>query len=118
MYEFWYHYVKPKHGENAKLCYVDMDSFIVYVKTDHIYKCITEGIETRFDTLNFEIDRPLLEGKTKKLIELMKDELDGQITKEFVGLRAKTYNCLKDNNDEEKNAKGTKKCIEKRKHKF
>ena len=48
----------------------------------------------------------------------MKYELDGQITKEFVWLRAKTYNCLKDNNDEEKNAKGTKKCIEKKQHKF
>ena len=30
MYEFWYDYVKPKYGEKAKLCYMDMDSFIVY----------------------------------------------------------------------------------------
>ena len=29
MYEFWYDYVKPKYGENAKLCYIDTDSFIV-----------------------------------------------------------------------------------------
>ena len=36
----------------------------------------------------------------------MKDELGGQIMKEFVALRAKTYNYLKDNNDEDKNAKG------------
>ena len=26
MYEFWYDYVKPKYGENAKLC--DMDTHI------------------------------------------------------------------------------------------
>ena len=41
----------------------------------------------------------------------MKDELGGQIMKEFVRLRAKTNSCLKDNNDEDKKAKGTKKCI-------
>ena len=33
MYEFWYHYVKPKYGEHAKPCYMDTDSFIVHVKT-------------------------------------------------------------------------------------
>ena len=48
----------------------------------------------------------------------MKDELGGQIMKEFVGLRAKTYSYLKDNNDENKKAKGTKKCVIKRKNKF
>ena len=31
MREFWYGYVKPKYGEKAKLCYMDTDSFIVYV---------------------------------------------------------------------------------------
>ena len=32
-YEFWYVYIKPKYGENAKLSSVDTDSFIVHVKT-------------------------------------------------------------------------------------
>ena len=36
IYEFWYDYVKPKYGENVKLCYIDTDSFIVYLKTDTI----------------------------------------------------------------------------------
>ena len=38
----------------------------------------------------------------------MKDELGGKIMKKFVGLRAKTYSYLKDNNDEDKKAKVTK----------
>ena len=54
MYEFWYDYVKPKYGENANLCYMDIDSFIVHVKSDDIYKDNAEGIEARFDTSNFE----------------------------------------------------------------
>ena len=46
----------------------------------------------------------------------MKDELGRQIMKEFVGLRAKTYSYLKDNNDEDKKAKG--RSVIKRKLKF
>ena len=38
--------------------------------------------------------------------------------KEFVELRAKTYSYLKDNDDEYKRAKGTKKCVIKRTLKF
>ena len=41
---FWYDYVKPKYGENAKLCYMDTDSFIVHVKLDYIYKNIAEDV--------------------------------------------------------------------------
>ena len=48
----------------------------------------------------------------------MKDELGGQVMKEYVGLRAKTYSYLKDSVDEDKKAKGTKKCVIKRKLKF
>ena len=46
----------------------DTDSFIVYIKTDDIYKDITEDIETRFDTLNYELERPFPKGKNKKVI--------------------------------------------------
>ena len=38
---------------------MDTDSFIVYIKTDGIYKDIAEDVETRFDTRNYELDRPL-----------------------------------------------------------
>ena len=79
MYKFWSDFVKPKYGENTKSFYMDTDSFIIHVKTDDIYKDIAEDVETRFGTSNFEIERPLPTGKNKKLIGLMKDELDGQI---------------------------------------
>ena len=118
MYEFWYDYVRPKYGENVKLCYMDTKSFVVHVKTEDIYKNIAKYIEERSDTSNFELDRPLPKGKNKKAIGLMKDELGGQITKEFVALRAKTYSYLKDNSDEDKKAKDKKKCVIKSKRKF
>ena len=36
MYEFWCDYLKPKCIEKAQLCYIDRDSFTVYIKTDDI----------------------------------------------------------------------------------
>ena len=72
MYESWYDYVKPKHGEKVKLCYMDTDSLIVNVRTDDIYKDIAEDVETRFDTSNYELDRPLPKGKNKNVIGLMR----------------------------------------------
>ena len=48
MYEFWYDYVKPKYGEKAKLCQMDTYSFIVYIKTDDIYKDIVEELKQGF----------------------------------------------------------------------
>ena len=47
---------------------MNTESFIVHVKTDDIYKDIVEDIETRFDTSDFELDRPLPKGKNKKVI--------------------------------------------------
>ena len=46
---------------------MDTDSFIVYIKTNDIYKDIAEDIETRFYTSNYESDRPLPKGKNKKV---------------------------------------------------
>ena len=66
MFEFWYDYVKLKYEEKAKLCYLDTNSLIVYVKTDSICKDIAEDVETRFDTSNYELDWPLPKGKNRK----------------------------------------------------
>ena len=59
MYKFWYNYVKPygEYSENAKLCYINTDNFIVHIKIDDIYKDTAGDVETRFDTSNFKIDR-------------------------------------------------------------
>ena len=97
---------------------MDTDSFIVYLKTDNIYKDIAEDVKTRFDTSNYELDRLLPKGKYKKVIELIKDELGGKIMTRFVGLRAKTYTYFIDDGSEDKKAKGTKKRVIKRKLKF
>ena len=59
MYEFSYDYIKPEYVEKAKLCYMNTGSFIVYIKTDDIYKDIAEDVETRFDTSNYKLGRPL-----------------------------------------------------------
>ena len=45
MYEFWYDYMKPKYGDNVKLCYMDTDSFIMHIKTEDFYKDIADDVE-------------------------------------------------------------------------
>ena len=79
---------------------MDTDSFIVHAKTEDIYKDIAEDFGKRFDTSNYEVDR--------MLIGLIKNELEGQILKKIVGLRAKTYSYLKENNDGDKKLKVSK----------
>ena len=118
MYEFWYDYVKSKHGEKARLCYMDTDSFIVYIKASDIYKSIADDVETIFDISNYELDRLMPKGKNKKLTGLIKDELGGKIMTNFVGLRANTYSYLIDDGSEYEKAKVTKNCFIKRKVKF
>ena len=118
MYEFCYDYMKPKYGDNVKLCYMDTDSFIIYIKTEDFYKDIADDVECKFDTSNYEVDIPLPTRKNKKVIGLMKDELGEKIIKEFVALRPKTYAYLTDDCEEDKKAKGTKNCVIKRELKF
>ena len=118
MYELWCDYMKPKYNDNVKLCYMDTDSFVMNIKTEDFYQDITNNVEKRFDTSNYEVNRPLPTGKNKKVIGLMKNELGGGIITEFVALRPKTYSYLTDDCKENKNAKGTKKCVIKRMIKF
>ena len=85
MYECWYDYLKPKCSEEVKLSYMDTDSFIVHIQIEDIYKDIAEDVESRFNTSNYEVDRPLPMGKNLKVIGLLKDELGRQIMKKKLG---------------------------------
>ena len=78
--------MKPKYGDNVKLCSTDTDSFIMNIKTKDFYEDIANDVEKRFDTSNYEVNRPLLTGQNEKVIGLMKDELGGKIITEFVVL--------------------------------
>ena len=118
MYEFCNDYMKPKYGDNVKLCYMDTDGFIMNIKTENFCKDIANDVEKRFDTSNYECNRPLPTGKNKKVIGLMKDELGGRVITEFDVLRPQTYSYLTDDCKEDKKAKGTKKCVIKRMIKF
>ena len=51
MYEFWY--FQNQNMVRKKMC------FIVYLKTNDIYKDIAKDAEIRFDTSNYELDRLL-----------------------------------------------------------
>ena len=62
MYEFWYDYVKSK-------CEIITD-----IVADDIYKDIAEDAKTRFDTSNYELERPLLKRENKKVIGLMNNK--------------------------------------------
>ena len=76
---------------------MDKDSFIINIRQKISKK--------RFDTSNYEVNRPLPTGKNKNVIGLMKDELGGKIMTEFAALRPKTYSYLMDNGNSDKKGK-------------
>ena len=60
----------------------------------------------------------ILKGKNKTVIGSMKDELGEKIITKFLGLRTKIYSYLIDDGSTDEKAKGTKKCVIKKKKKF
>ena len=71
---------------------MDTGRFVVYIKTQGIYGDIEKDLEARFDTSNYELDRPWPKRKKEKGIELMKDELGEKIMERSATLRAESKN--------------------------
>ena len=72
---------------------------------------ILQIVLKKVDTSNYEVNRPLSTEKNKKVIEWMKDYLGGKIITESSVLKPKTYSYLMDDGKNDKQAKGTKKCV-------
>ena len=114
MYEFHYDYMRPRYGSKVNLCYMDTDSFVYEIESEDFYRNIAKDVEKRFDVNQYSKDdkRPLPIGKNKKVIGMMKDELNRKIMTEFVALRPKMYAYRKiDKEVEGKRCKGTKNCV-------
>ena len=87
-----------------------------HIKIEYFYEDIAKDVKTRFNTSGYskKDGRPLPIGLNKKVIGLMKDELDGKIMTDFVALRPKLYAYRKLDGKEDKRCKGIKKCVVKK----
>ena len=67
MEELWYDYVKLKYGKTQNYVTWMQTALQSTQKTDDIYVEITKDVETRFDTTNSELEKPLPKEKIKIL---------------------------------------------------
>lgn len=108
LYEFHHEYMSPLYRNSCKILYTDTDSLIYHIQCEDAYENMKRDI-IRFDTSDYPINNvygiPLV---NKKVPGLMKDENNGAIMTEFVGLRAKMYALKVDGKNETKKAKGVK----------
>ena len=116
MYDFHYNYIKKKYGDKAKLLLTDTDSLIYEIQTEDFYKDISGDVKDRFDTSGYPSDHPsgIPSGFNKKVLGMFKDEVNGDIIDEFVGLRAKLYSYKMFEGKESKKCKGVKKSVVKK----
>ena len=86
---------------------MDIDSFIIHIKTEDFCKDITDDVKNKYETSSYEVDRSLPKGTNKKVIikDLMEDVLERKIITELVALRPKTYSYLTDDNENVKKLK-------------
>ena len=116
MYDFHYNYIKKKYGDKAKLLLTDTDSLMYEIQTKDFYKDIIGDVKDRFDTSGYPSDHPsdIPSGFNKKVLGMFKDEVNGDIIDEFVGLRAKLYSYKMFEGKESKKCKGVKKSVVKK----
>jgi len=108
LYEFHHDYMLPMYHDKCKIMYTDTDSLIYLIECNDVYDIMKRDIN-RFDTSDYAVDNvygfPLV---NKKVPGLMKDENNGAIMTEFVGLRAKMYALRVDGKKDTKKVKGVK----------
>jgi hypothetical protein len=108
LYNFHYEYMLPLYREKCKVMYTDTDSLIYHIQCEDVFEHMKRDI-LNFDTSDYSVDNaygiPLA---NKKVPGVMKDENNGAIMTEFIGLRAKMYALKVNGKEDTKKAKGIK----------
>ena len=117
MYDWYYNKLKKKYGENCTMLYTDTDSLLVDIKTNDIYKDMSETKED-YDFSDYPKNHQLHDESNKKVIGKMKDECAGTPIAEYIGLRPKLYTILRADEQLIKKAKGVKKYVIKKQMNF
>ncbi|XP_070522413.1 uncharacterized protein [Cardiocondyla obscurior] len=108
LYEFHHEYMRPLYHDQCKIMYTDTDSLIYHIECEDVYDNMKRNIN-KFDTSDYISNNvyglPLV---NKKVPGLMKDENNGVIMMEFVGLRAKMYALRVNGKKDIKKVKGVK----------
>ena len=110
MYDFHYNYIKKKYGDKARLLFTDTDSLTYEIEAEDVYRDFWND-KDKFDNSDYPESSPYYFNTNKKVIGKFKDVAAGIPIREFVGLRSKMYSYIKDNQKEERTAKGIKKNI-------
>jgi hypothetical protein len=117
MYNFHYNTIKKQYGDRSKLLFTDTDSLTYEIKTEDIYADMKKQKEL-YDFSDYPKEHPLYDVSNRKVIGKFKDETNSKIITEFVGLRAKMYSFVTDDQKESKKAKGIKRSVVKNELKF
>ena len=106
MLDFHYNTIRKKYGNRARLMFTDTDSLLYYIETETLTEDLMEILD-QLDTASYPKDHPLYSIVNNKIIGKFKDETNGDMITDFVGLSAKMY-AFKVNGEDKKKCKGTK----------
>jgi len=95
MYDFYYKVMKEKYNERIKLLYMDTNFLIMEIKTNDFYNGVKNSLIDHFNISYYPKSNPYeLPLVNKIVLGKFKDELNGKIMEEFIGLRL-NYTLLK-----------------------
>ena len=109
MYNFHYGFMKKNYGSDAKLLFIDTDSLCYEIETKDFYKDMFESKE-HCDLSDMKLEQ-FRDSENRKVVGKFKDETQGILICEFIGLRSKMYSIKLNDDTEKKTAKGIVKNV-------
>jgi hypothetical protein len=104
MYQFYYNTLKARYGDKVELCYTDTDSLLVKIQTEDVNADLIDMAD-QFDFSDYPKEHPVRKAlgdkanANMKIPGKFKDECNGTVIAEFIGLRPKMYSILKAKDD-------------------